>query len=200
MSPLVESLKLNDSRIENLAYHQARVDRAMAELFPEAKSFDLSKEISVPENCRSGLFKVRVLYGPAVEQVEISPYTFRKIESLQVVHHESIDYHLKYTNRELLQELFAQRGNCDDIIIVKNGFVTDSFAANLLFLDGANWFTPTTPLLGGTRRSFLLDKGIIQEREIRENDIRNYQKVGLVNALVGFNEMPVVPVERIVFE
>lgn len=200
MSQLVESLKLKDGRIENLSYHQARLNRAMAELFPSAGAINLASEIKIPETCLDGLFKVRVLYGPEVEKIEIEPYHFRKIESLKVVHHESIDYHLKYSDREILQQLFAQRGNCDDVIIVKNGFVTDSSAANLLFFDGTNWFTPTTPLLSGTRRSFLLGQGMIQEREIREDDIRKYQKVGLVNALVGFNEMPVVPVERIVFE
>lgn len=200
MSLLVESLRLKDGRIENLACHQDRMDRAMAELFPEAVKIDLSSEIVVPQECQSGLFKVRVLYGPEVSQIEISPYSFRKIESLKVVHHETIDYHLKYTDRQILQELFAQRGNCDDIIIVKNSYVTDSFAANLLFFDGTTWFTPTTPLLSGTRRHLLLDQGIISEREIREEDIPKYQKVGLINALVGFDKMPVVPVERIVFE
>lgn len=199
MSLLVESLKLKDGRIENLGYHQNRLNQAMAELFPGSREINLSTEIAVPEACQTGLFKVRVLYGPEVEKVEISPYTFRKIESLKVVHHESIDYHLKYADRQILQELFAQRGNCDDIIIIKNGFVTDSFAANLLFFDGKNWFTPATPLLGGTRRRFLLDQGIVLEREIREEDIRKYQKTGLVNALVGFDEMPVVPVEKITF-
>ncbi len=200
MSQLVESLKLKDGLIENRTYHQDRLNRAMSELFPEAKKIDLAAEIIIPKNDISGLFKVRVLYGPTVEKVEISPYTFRKIESLKVVRHESIDYHVKYTDRQILQQLFDQRGNCDDIIIVKNGFVTDSFAANLLFSDGTNWFTPTTPLLKGTQRQFLLDRGMISEREIQEEDIRKYQKVGLVNALVGFDEMPVMPVERIVFE
>lgn len=197
MSPLVESLKLNDGRIENLAHHQARLNRAMAELFPEAEIIDLASAIEIPENCSTGLFKVRVLYGPTLEKVEIEAYHFRKIESLKVVHQENIDYHLKYTNREILQELFARRGDCDDIIIVKNGFVTDSFAANLLFLDGEKWFTSTTPLLKGIKRQFLLDEGIISESVIREEDIRKYQKVALINAMIDFEEMPVIPVERI---
>jgi len=87
---------------------------------------------------------------------------------------------------------------CDDIIIVKNGFVTDSFAANILFLDGVQWITPTTPLLNGTKRQFLLDQGIIAEKEIREEDIRTYQKVGLINAMIDFDEMPVIDIDSIV--
>lgn len=197
MYPLVESLKLKDGVIPNLEYHNERMNRSKAELFPGSSEVDLGKEIKIPANCKSRVFKIRVLYDQLIRAIEIEPYLYRSIHSLKVVHHESIDYHLKYTNRQILQDLFAQRGNCDDIIIIKNRFLTDSFAANLLFFDGNSWFTPNTPLLKGTKRQFLLDQGIIIEKEIREVDIRSYQKVGLINAMIDFDEMPVVPVEKI---
>jgi 4-amino-4-deoxychorismate lyase len=197
MYPLVESLKLKNGVIRNLNYHQSRLNRSMDELFPTAEKIDLMKSISIPENCNSEIFKVRVLYGQTIGKIEIEPYIFRSIKSLKVVRHESIDYHLKYTDRQILQELYAQRADCDDIIIVKNGLVTDSFAANLLFFDGKKWVTPTTPLLKGTKRQFLLDEGIIVEKEIRQEDIRNYQKVGLINAMIDFEEMPEVMAERV---
>lgn len=197
MSPLLESLKLKDGIIQNLNYHQDRMNRSMEELFPTIQKIDLAKEIQIPENCKSGIFKIRVLYGQTVEKIEIEPYVYRTIKSLRVIHYESIDYHLKYTDRQILQELFAKRGDCDDIIIVKKGLVTDSFAANLLFFDGEKWFTPKTPLLKGTKRQFLINNGIIFEIEIREENIRSYQKVGLINAMIDFEEMPEVPVEKV---
>jgi len=199
MCPLVESLKLKDGVLQNLEYHQTRMNRSMNELFPDAEKIDLAKAITIPKNCKSGVFKVRVVYGSGIEKIEIEPYIFRTIQSLKVVHHANIDYHLKYTNRQILQQLFAQREFCDDIIIIKNGFVTDSFAANLLFFDGKKWFTPTTPLLKGTKRQLLIDRGIISEKEIREEDISGFQKVGLINAMIDFDEMPVVEVEKIIF-
>ena len=198
MCQLVESLKLKDGVVQNLEYHQSRMNRSMEELFPDAARIDIKRVISIPENCASGVFKVRVLYGSYVEKIEIEPYHFRTIQSLKVVCHESVDYHLKYTDRQILQDLFARRGDCDDIIIIKNGLVTDSFAANLLFYDGEKWFTPTTPLLKGTKRQLLIDQGIIFEKKIREEDIRSYQKVGLINAMIDFEEMPVVAVDQIV--
>ncbi|MDP3916256.1 MAG: aminotransferase class IV family protein [Bacteroidota bacterium] len=197
MSPLLESLKLKDGIVQNLNYHQDRLNRSMEELFPTVQNIDLAKEISIPENYKSGIFKIRVLYGQTIEKIEIEPYDFRSIQSLKVVHHESIDYHLKFTDRQILQELFARRGDCDDIIIVKNGLVTDSFAANLLFFDGEKWFTPKTPLLKGTKRQLLIDSGIVSEKEIREADIRSYQKVGLINAMIDFEEMTLISVEQI---
>jgi 4-amino-4-deoxychorismate lyase len=199
MCQLVESLKLKDGIVQNLEYHQNRMNRSMEELFPDAASINLGTAISIPENCKSGVFKVRVVYVSGIEKIEIEPYVFRTIQSLKVIHHKSVDYHLKYTNRQILQELFAQRENCDDIIIIKNGLVTDSFAANLLFGDGKKWFTPTTPLLKGTKRQLLIDQGIISEKEIREEDIRLYQKVGLINAMIDLEEMPVVAVEKVYF-
>lgn len=199
MSLLVETIKLKDGKLFNLEYHQNRMNSALAELFPESTASDLASIISIPEHCLSGIFKVRVLYGPSVEAVEIEPYHFRTIQSLKVVHHESIDYHLKYTDRQILQQLFAQRGDCDDIIIVKNGMVTDAFAANLIFSDGQKWFTPNTSLLKGTQRQFLLEQGIISEIEIKESDISSFQKVGLINAMVSFEDMSVIPVEKIFY-
>lgn len=197
MCPFVESLKLKDGKIQNLDYHTERLTRSRKEFYPEAEDINLESQLIIPEKYKSGLFKIRILYGQSIDKIEFEPYIFRTVKSMKVVHHESIDYHLKFTDRRILQELFAQRADCDDIIIIKNGFVTDSFAANLLFFDGDKWFTPTTPLLRGTKRQFLLDRGIISEKEIREEDIKTYQKVGLINALIDIEEMPVVSIEQI---
>lgn len=197
MCPFVESLKLKNGKIQNLDYHTERLNRSRKEWYPEAEAIKLESQLIIPEKYQSGLFKVRVLYGRTIEKIEFEPYIFRTVKSLKVVYHECIDYHLKFTDRQILQELYAQRGDCDDIIIIKNGFVTDSFAANLLFFDGDKWYTPTTPLLKGTKRQFLLDRGFIAEKEIREEDIKTYQNVGLINAMVDPDEMPVVSIEQI---
>lgn len=199
MSLLVESLKLKDGVLFNLEYHQNRLNYSLKESFPQSDTIDLEREILIPEVYYQGTFKVRVTYGPRLEKVEIENYTFREIQSLKVVHHNSIDYHLKYSDRSILQELFNERGECDDIIIIKSGYVTDSFAANLLFFDGERWFTPKTPLLKGTKRQLLMDKGLIFEKEIMEQDIRDYRKVGMVNAMIDMEEMPVIEIENIYF-
>ncbi len=197
MCPFVESLKLKDGMIQNLDYHTERLNRSRKEFYPEAEDINLESQLIIHEKYKSGLYKVRIMYGQSIDRIEFEPYIFRTVKSLKVVHHESIDYHLKFTDRQILQKLFAQRGDCDDIIIIKNGFVTDSFAANLLFFDGRTWFTPATPLLKGTKRQFLLDRGIISEKEIREEDIKTYQNVGLINVLIVVEDMPVVSVEQI---
>ena len=87
MFPLLESIKLQGGRLHNLKYHQQRMKSAMAELFPDAPEIDLAKVIRIPEQYHSGLFKVRVLYGSAIERVEFEPYQPRTIQSLKIVHH-----------------------------------------------------------------------------------------------------------------
>lgn len=197
MFPLVESIKLHDGVIQNLAYHQNRLDRSMVELFPKAATIDLAKELSEIPIPPVGIYKVRVVYGPFLEKIDIAPYTFRFVKSLKIVYNNDIDYHLKYTNRHVLNELFHQRESCDDIIIVKNGYVTDAFSANLLFYDGRRWFTPNTPLLKGTKRQFLLDNGLIVEKHITIDDLFSFQKVGLINAMIDFDEMPVIEMNHV---
>ena len=199
MCQLVESIKLKDGIIQNLEYHQNRLNRSLDELYPASEKIDLSSEILIPDHCKVGIYKVRVLYGQTVNRIEIEPYVFRSIRCLKVVHHESIDYHLKYTDRQIFQELFDRRGDCDDIIIIKGGWVTDSYTANLLFFDGEKWFTPASPLMKGTKRQLLVDRGIVSETAIREEDLRNYLKAGLINAMIDFEEMPVVQMDKICY-
>ncbi len=70
----------------------------------------------------------------------------------------------------MLCKIFLCKKTADDIIITKNGNITDSSFSNLVFesSDGA-LFTPETYLLeGGTKRKFLLKNGIIREK--KDND------------------------------
>ena len=102
---------------------------------------------------------------------------------------DSIDYSFKSLDRTRLNELLVQKGSSDDIIIVKNGLVTDTSFTNLAILSGNRWFTPPRhPLLAGTMRSFLLDKGIISKADITLHDLKNAQAVSLFNAMIEFGE------------
>ena len=76
----------------------------------------------------------------------------------------------------------------DDIIFIKNGFVTDSLSANLVFENENGLFTPKTYLLAGTKRALLLEKGIIQEIDISKNDIAFYQKIRFINAMMDLED------------
>ena len=63
--------------------------------------------------------------------------------------------------------MFLIRQDKDDILIVKNGLLTDTSIANIALYDGNDWYTPLHPLLKGTKRAELLDKGVLKEKEIK---------------------------------
>ena len=111
--------------------------------------------------------------------------------------HDNVGY--KSTDRSRLNALVAQKGNCDDIIIVKHGLLTDTSFTNLAIFDGKHWVTPRHPLLPGTKRAALLDKGMIQEADITLEDLRNANKVSLFNAMIDFGEIEIV-IEHVHFE
>jgi 4-amino-4-deoxychorismate lyase len=80
------------------------------------------------------------------------------IESLKLVEDNTISYRHKYSDRSHLLELMNMRGDCDDILIVKDGYITDTSFSNIVFFDGDKWVTPARPLLRGTMRESLLTK------------------------------------------
>ncbi len=128
---------------------------------------------------------------------EFIPHEYRPVKSLKLVENNEIDYHFKYSDREKLNLLFELRGNCDDILIVKNGLITDSFVANVVLFDGLSWWTPDTPLLPGTQRSRLLQQKKIGKCRITPADLSKYQKIGLINAMQDLEEMPVIVINKI---
>ena len=171
-----------------LNLHQERLDNSRQELFDTPPPIDLSKEIQVPAFAEKGIFKCRVEYNERIEKIEFLPYKIRKIESLQIVDGGKIDYQFKYADRFPLRLLFERKKHADDIIIIKNGLVTDSFYANLAFLKKGIWFTPKSPLLKGVQRRFLLSKKTIQVADISIESLPSFEKIRLFNAMISWED------------
>lgn len=197
MCQLLETIKCNNGKLFNLAFHQARFDVARKNFFALSEKICLRDQIEIPANCKKGLFRCRVIYSEKIEKIEFLPHKFREIKSLKLIEDNEIDYRFKYSNRERLDELFEKRGNCDDILIVKNGLITDSFTANPVFFDGKRWWTPDTPLLPGTQRARLIEEKKLSICRITVNNLSKYKKVGLINAMQNFEDMPVIDIKNI---
>lgn len=197
MSQLFETIKCSNGKLFNLEFHQARFKKACREYFGIQSSISLTELIEIPEFAKNGLFRCRVTFSTQIEKIEFIPHQYREIKSLKLIKDNKIDYRFKYNNRNRLNQLFEQRGTCDDIIIVKNGCVTDSTVANIVFYDGEKWWTPDSPLLQGTQRAKSLGSGKISECRITPNDISKYKKAGLINAMNDLNEMPQIAIHNI---
>ena len=194
---LLETIKCFNGKRYNLFFHQSRFDLARKQFYPKAQPLSLAEIIDVPDFAENGLFRCRVIYGSEIEKIEFLPHKIRPVKSLKLVEANSIDYAYKYENRRLLRALFEQRDDADDILIVKNGCITDSFTANPVFWDGSYWWTPDTPLLNGTQRARLISGGQIKTCRITTTDFPKYKKVGLINAMQDLKDMPVVEMKRI---
>lgn len=186
MYRLVEAIKVENRRPCQIHYHNQRFNDARRVLFGKTDSLDLEKIISIPGDLSVSTYKLRIVTdGQNIEQ-ELIPYCPKTIRSLKVVVDNEIDYTYKTENRLALENAYAQRGQCDDIIIVKNGLISDSFSANILLFNGKEWHTPDSPLLKGTQRAFLLDSKKVFEKKITIDMIYDYCSLKLVNAMIDF--------------
>lgn len=188
----LETIKAFNGEISHLSYHQARYESVLKH-FGEEVVQDLGDFITPPQN---GLYRCRLVYDTnCFIETSYHPYQKKEINLLKIVHDDTIEYAMKYANRERLDALFAQRGDADDVLIIKNGFVTDTTIANIAFFDGKRWLTPALPLLQGTTRQRLLDEAKIVEEEIRIQDVARFKQVALMNAMVDFAIIPKNPKE-----
>lgn len=195
----LETIKVKNKQLQNIYFHNERFNYAQQQLFNNNDKKDLAQIIQIPDNLTNEIYKCRVIYSNIIEKIEFQKYVIRPIESLQIVSNNQIDYSYKYTDRELLSALFQQRKTSDDILIVKNNYITDSYYCNVAFFQGGKWFTPRTPLLKGTQRACLLAQHIIEEKDIKLADLQTYSAVKLFNAMIDWDETPFISIQNISF-
>lgn len=198
--PFLETIKLLNGKFYQLDLHEARIRRTQNILFPtlNQQGFSLpkailekltQKAISLPTK---GLYRCRILYRETIELIEFIPYTRREIRSLKLIESD-LDYRFKSSDRTELNRLFNLREECDDILIVKNGYITDTTIANIALLHTETniWHTPETPLLRGTKREALISTGKITLKKITPEDLEQeqYTKIALFNAMIDFGEI-----------
>lgn len=198
MSRLIESIKLLDGKFYNLSYHEQRMTSSLKKLFGHNELIDLQRCLNSKPYPRKGLYKSRIVYDHRTMEIAFSPYNLRPAETFRIVEDDTIEYDLKFADRAVIDRLFQRRGQCDDILIVRNGRVTDSSIANVIFRKGANWYTPASPLLKGTMRQNLLDQKNIREEEISKKDVRTFETFKMINAMLEFDS-PEIEVSNIVF-
>jgi 4-amino-4-deoxychorismate lyase len=189
---LLETVKIHKGEVINIELHNMRMSRSRRELF----GMDKWEDIASLEGLRKIPFsdqpiKARIVYADKIIGVEWEFYARRVLKSLKIVVDNEIDYRHKYSDRARLNELLSQRGSSDDIIIVKNGVITDSSFSNLAFTDGIKWLTPAEPLLMGTKRQQLILEGRLVEEEIRMSDLNRFSKCSLINALNDLGDVEI---------
>ena len=174
-----ETIKCEDEEVFNLDFHNKRVANTIG------LNLNLQEYIYPPT---IDLLRCKVIYSEiGIEDVQYFKYKKREIKSFKLIYNDKIDYSKKSLDRSSLDYLFNQKEDADEIIVIKNTFVTDTSIANIAIFDGSNWITPKTPLLEGTSRARLLEEKNIFEKDITVDMLKNAKKIALMNAMIDFD-------------
>lgn len=194
--PLFETLAIVDGQVQNITYHQYRYQNSLSKFYPNqitqiidfATLIPLALASFLQHTAITGLptlLRCRVDYNATHYQVGFFPYIKKSYHYFTPVVCDEINYPLKFANRHIFTKLLAQKGIADEVMIIKQGFVTDCTIGNLIFKQRGEWFTPSTPLLQGTQRAKLLAEQKVSVREIRLQSLDKFEEVRLINALNG---------------
>lgn len=201
MIQFIETLRLENSRISNRLLHRQRLFETVKFHYGQKAAgiagvqFDeLLSSITDSAGQSSAVQKLRVIYADTILHYELQNYILRTIKSLKIVVCDSIEYSYKYHNRDAINKLLEQKGYCDDILICRNGYITDTSFSNVVFENKEGLFTPETFLLNGTMRQRLLKEGTVKEADISIDKLGNYDNVILINSMLSPDISEPVPV------
>jgi len=174
------------------------MDYVQKTYFPDTPAISLQEFLSKSNFPVQGLFKCRIGFTNEIQSIEFQPYIMRTIETLKLVEIDLKSTFFKSENREKLNDAFLQKGICDDVLLVKEDFLTDTSYCNIALFDGENWITPRNPLIYGVNRAELLENKIIAEGDVRVDDLNNYSKIRLFNAMIEFGDLE-IEMKNIIF-
>lgn len=191
---LLESLLLEGGKFFLLERHIRRMKASAAYFGFEFNESALTSRLEkVAADHASGRWKVRLLSSKTGELCcEAIELPFRRAKPLRAVlaaqpvnANDRFLFH-KTTNRAVYEKALATAPECDDVILWnENGEITESTIANVVVSLGGKLLTPpqTSGLLAGTFREELLATGRIEERVISLGDLRQAEKVFLINSV-----------------
>lgn len=199
MSPLFETVKIENMSLQNISFHNERMNSARKKLFGAEDLIAIEKAVPVPDELGNLIYKCRIIYDKKIRTVEITKYKRKNIKKLIAVKKNNIDYSYKYLNREVFDELLNKHANKpeEELLIIKKGLITDTSYTNVALLKDDKWYTPAEPLLKGTQRAKLISEGIIIEQNIKLKKLHLYSKVKLFNAMMEFDSAPELEVNSV---
>ncbi len=185
----IETIYVKNGNILNLDYHLERMKRT-AQHFKWKTDINEKLKVKSEKYKKSEKLRMRVVYNEKeIINIETFPIKERKFKKFKIIKTDNFDYKFKYKNRDFFTLHFSFYTNFDEFILIKNNLITDTTISNLAFYTGKEWLTPKYPLLKGTKRAELLDKGFLKEENIQKSDLKYFKKMAMINAILGFREI-----------
>lgn len=197
MCLFIETICYEQGRFQRIESHNERFNRTRQQFFGIQTPVQLELLLSVPSDLKDKTVKCTVTYGNDIVCIDYSLYQIRPVNSLQMVVDDTIDYAFKYADRAKLNSLFNLRNQSDDILIIKNGLITDTTYANIVFKKKDKWYSPQNPLLKGTRIDRYFREGRVAPALLCPSDLPLFSEARIVNAMISIGNSPVIPIENI---
>lgn len=179
---LFETIKIVDFKPANLDFHIARAMNCVEQKL----KFDFKSILKSPLN---GVVRAKVIFDIKgnLHNVEYFAYQMRDFYEFRLTQID-FDYSKKYLDRSNIEKIMLKNG---EIIMLKNGLVTDTSIANIAIFDELldSWITPKTPLLQGTTRARLLQDGFLKEANITKYMLLQAKRFAIMNAMIDFYEI-----------
>jgi 4-amino-4-deoxychorismate lyase len=163
------------------------MDRTIRHFFRKNFVHDTLKEF-LPEPPKGQTLKCVLVYSDSVLSADLHPYSPPQIKTMALVEVENLDFTFKLEDRSELYKIRDFAGT-DEIIIIRNGFVTNAATGNLVFEDSeGRFFTPLHYIHAGTKRRFYLKNKTVTSYPIKASGIKSYNRVYLVNAMLDIED------------
>lgn len=194
MCRFVESLRVEQRKLMHIEWHERRMRQTLLYHYGYEPEVNLRASVALPEELDNGVYKCRIVYDSLIEDVSFAAYEPKKVDTLRLVMDDAMDYPFKYEDRSSLDRILMRRDGADDVLIVKNGCLTDTSFSNIALFREGLWYTPDTFLLNGTCRQRLLADGLIREARITVDDLGKYAEIRLINAMLDWKRRPSVSI------
>lgn len=199
MCQFIETICYEGGRFQRIGLHNERCNRTRNHFFGLQPNLQLELYLSIPSHLKNEIVKCSVTYEIEIIGIKYDLYKIRPVNSLQIITDNVIDYSFKYADRTKLNALYQLRGQSDDILIVKEGLITDTSYANIVIRKNEKWYSPQNPLLRGTRLESYLSESIVTPALLRPEDLFLFSEARIINAMISIENSPVIPIKNIRF-
>ena len=194
----LETIRIQDGHARHVADHIDRMRRTALHFGFTAPALPADLDALVPHTLRTGIVRCRIVYGHTLREITFTPYRRRRLERLIAVDAGAMDYAFKYADRSPLARPQIPLTEADELLFVRDGYVTDTSYTNLILRRGDELVTPDTFLLDGTCRRRLLRTAQVRTAQVRLSDLTAYDELLLVNAMMPLDEALRLPASSVV--
>lgn len=191
----LETICIDHGKVLNMEAHRERMEQTASRFGFNTPTLPNLLSL-LPEELYTAKIKCRIIYNNNVQEITFNMYRPKTVHSLKLVE-ATPDYAFKYADRKELTTLLEGKDNADEILICRNGLITDTTFTNVVFRQGDQLFTPDSWLLNGTKRQKLLREGTITAQRITRDTLHRYDSLYLINAMLDIDEAASIPINHI---